>query len=48
MDLAEVNDDIYKVDITWPAFDVSAQEALVNEPLRVNYGQLLVGLVALT
>lgn len=31
MDLAEVNDDIYKVDITWPAFDVSAQEALVNE-----------------
>lgn len=30
MDLAEVTDAIYKVDITWPSFDVSQQEALVN------------------
>lgn len=30
MDLAEVTDVIYKVDITWPSFDVSKQEALVN------------------
>lgn len=31
MDLTEVTDAIYKVDITWPSFDVSAQEALVNQ-----------------
>ena len=37
MDLAEVTDAIYKIDITWPAFDVSAQEALVNQAFK---GQL--------
>lgn len=31
MDLTEVTDAIYKVDITWPSFDVSTQEALVNQ-----------------
>lgn len=31
MDLTEVTDAIYKVDITWPSFDVSAQERLVNQ-----------------
>lgn len=37
MDLTEVTDAIYKVDITWPSFDVSKQEELVN---RAFAGQL--------
>lgn len=36
-DLAEVTDAIYKVDITWPQFDVSEQERLINEAF---HGQL--------
>lgn len=37
LDLTEVDDDIYKIDITWPSFNVDAQEALVN---RVFTGRL--------
>ncbi|MTV82076.1 Cof-type HAD-IIB family hydrolase [Secundilactobacillus folii] len=37
MDLTEVNDAVYKVDITWPSFDVTAQEKLVNQAFQ---GQL--------
>lgn len=34
MNLMEVTDAIYKIDLTWPSFDVSVQEELVNEAFK--------------